>query len=127
MRNELRTFGWTVGGAFLCLAGVLWWRGHDAARDVLGGIGAALVFWGTIYPSALREVHAGWLRFAHGLGWFNTRVLLSLFYYAIVSPVGLGMRLFGRDPLDRKWSSDQPSYWIRREEQRPPDHFEHQF
>ncbi len=125
--SEQRTFGWTVGAAFLLLAGVFWWRDHILVRDALGAFGAALVVLGTIYPAALTEIRAGWLEAAHALGWFNTRLLLTLFYYGVMTPVGVAMRLFGRDPLDRKWSADQTSYWVKRGEQRSPDHFEHQF
>ncbi|HPA44747.1 MAG TPA: SxtJ family membrane protein [bacterium] len=125
--KDLRSFGWLVGGVLLALAGLMWWRGHGIARDAVGALGGALVVWGTVWPSVLREIHAGWMRFAHGLGWFNTNLLLSLFYYVVLCPIGSAMRLFGRDPLDRKWSSEQSSYWIVKKEQRPSDHYEHQF
>lgn len=119
-----------VGGVLLAFAALLWWRApirYGLARDILAATGTSLITLGTIYPAALREIRVGWLAMAHALGWLNTRVLLGLFYYGVISPVGLVMRLFGRDPLDRKWSSDQPSYWTPRDKQRPPDHFEHQF
>ena len=125
-----RRFGWTVGGALLAIAMVFWVVAPERHRllcDLLASAGTALVILGTVYPAALREVCAGWFMLAHALGWFNTRVLLTLFYYAVVSPIGLVMRFFGRDPLDRKWSQHQQSYWVEREEQREPDHFEHQF
>lgn len=41
----------------------------------------------------------GWYKLAEGLGWFNSRVLLSLVYYLIVTPIALLFRLFGNDPL----------------------------
>lgn len=49
----------------------------------------------------------GWYKLAEGLGWFNSRVLLSLVYYLIVTPIALLFRLFGNDPLllkDKKGS-----------------------
>lgn len=128
--KELRTFGWTVGGILVALSMVWWWRSPYASslgREIVGAVGVVFIVSATVYPPALREVRAGWLILAHGMGWVNTRVLLTLFYYLVISPVGLAMRLFGRDPLDRRWSPDQPSYWTKREEQRPSDHFEHHF
>lgn len=44
----------------------------------------------------------GWYKLAEGLGWFNSRVLLSLVYYLIVTPIALLFRLFGNDPLHLK-------------------------
>lgn len=41
----------------------------------------------------------GWYKLAEGLGWFNSRVLLSLVYYLIVTPIALLFRLVGNDPL----------------------------
>ena len=49
----------------------------------------------------------GWYKLAEGLGWFNSRVLLSLVYYLIVTPIAFLFRLFGNDPMllkDRKGS-----------------------
>ncbi len=128
--KELRTFGWTVGGLLVGLSAVWWWWSaytSSAGQEFVLAAGVVLVVLATVYPAALREFRAGWLALARGMGWVNTRVLLTLFYYGVIGPVGLVMRLFGRDPLDRKWPSDQPSYWIKREKQRPPDHFEHHF
>ncbi|MDR9415209.1 MAG: SxtJ family membrane protein [Gracilimonas sp.] len=44
----------------------------------------------------------GWYKLAEGLGWFNSRVLLSLVYFLIVTPIALLFRLFGNDPLRLK-------------------------
>ena len=40
----------------------------------------------------------GWKRIATVIGDFQARVVLSLFYFVIVLPFGLGVRLFA-DPL----------------------------
>ncbi|MCE5270112.1 SxtJ family membrane protein, partial [bacterium] len=56
-----------------------------------------------------------WMKLAHALGWFNTRLLLILVFYLVLTPVGLLMRLFGKRPLSLGWDKDAPSYWIERE------------
>ncbi len=71
----------------------------------LGGYGA--------YP-LIRPVYLGWMKFAFVLGWINTRILLGLFFYLVVTPIGLGMRLFGKDLLDEKIERSQASYWQKR-------------
>lgn len=53
-----------------------------------------------------------WKRIAHAIGRFQTRLLLSLFYFLVISPLGLLMRLFRWDPLatsPRK--AAHPSNW----------------
>lgn len=49
----------------------------------------------------LRNLWHRWLGFARKIGTFQSRVLLTLFYFLVVTPFGLAMRLFG-DPLQRK-------------------------
>jgi hypothetical protein len=44
----------------------------------------------------------GWMAFAHAVGWFNTRVLLTVTYFVIIAIAWIGTRLAGADLLDRK-------------------------
>ena len=46
----------------------------------------------------MRVLWGGWKAVATRIGHFQTRVILSLFYYVLMLPVAVGMRLF-RDPL----------------------------
>ena len=55
------------------------------------------------------------MAFAHVLAWFNTRLILGLLYYVVMTPLGFVMRVFGHDPL-RKRRRPAPSYWDLREE-----------
>ena len=40
--------------------------------------------------------------------------LLGVFYYLVLTPIGLFFRLIGRDILKRKFEPDTDSYWIKR-------------
>ena len=40
-----------------------------------------------------------WYKLAEGLGWFNSRVLLSVVYYVFITPIAFIFRLVGNDPL----------------------------
>lgn len=51
------------------------------------------------FPVAGNWIVWGWFKLAEGLGWFNSRVLLSIVYYFVVTPIGILFRLFGNDPL----------------------------
>jgi hypothetical protein len=48
----------------------------------------------------LNKIWQLWKRFAHGLGRVNTVILLTLFYFLVISPFGLLLRLFGWSPLE---------------------------
>ncbi len=113
-RAELRRFGFTLGVPFGLLAAVSAWRGHTVAPATLGGLTATLAILALIGPGLLHPVYRGWMAMAQGLGWFNTRLLISVVYFLMMTPIGLVMRLIGRDPLARRLR-DRESYWIPRQ------------
>ena len=60
------------------------------------------------------------------LGWVNTHIILSLLFYAVLTPVGLILRLF-RDPLDRQLGDGRTSYWVSKEPNSDPKTYDNQF
>jgi membrane-associated protease RseP (regulator of RpoE activity) len=56
------------------------------------------------------RAYARWTRFFLGLGTVWTAVILAIVYLFSVGPVGVVMRLAGRDPLDRRLRPE-PSFW----------------
>ncbi|MCW5890256.1 MAG: hypothetical protein KIT14_06855 [bacterium] len=111
--RELRRFGVSVGGVFGLLALISWWRGHTVPPMVLGALCMGLVVPGLVAPAVLGPVERRWMRFAEVLGRINARIILSVFWVLVMTPVGLVRRLFG-DPLDRSMRSGQTSVWVRR-------------
>ncbi len=65
----------------------------------------------------LLRLWEGWKSFARLMGGFQSRVLLSLFYFFVVTPFGLGVRVFG-DPLFLR-QTRKLSNWIPRDETSP--------
>lgn len=96
---EGRRFGLTVGGAFLLLGGVSWWRGHTTAPMVLWIIGGALAGLGLVLPGRLGPVFRSWMAVAHGLSKVTTPIFMGLIYFVVLTPVGLVRRIIGRSPL----------------------------
>ena len=111
--RELRRFGLTVGGVFLLLGTISRWRGHFWPPLGLWAIGTALVVPGLLAPSILGPVERAWMRFAEGLSWFNTRVILGALFYVLITPVGWVLRRW-RDPMDRRMDDGRSSEWIKR-------------
>lgn len=111
--TDLRRFGLTVALPLLLLA--LWgmWRQHPVLPWLLGGLALTLGALAVLSPDGLRPVHRVWMRGADLLAWVNTRLVLGLVYFLVMTPIGLLMRLAGRDPLDRRLG-DRPSYWMAR-------------
>jgi hypothetical protein len=98
------------------LLGVAAWnlyRGRTTVVVIFGSSGAALVVAGLLVPAAARAFHVAWMRFAAALGHVNSRVLLTLVYYLVVTPYGFVSRLVRRDPLRRRGKAEE-SYWVER-------------
>jgi len=110
-KSELRKFGLTIGVAFAVLGGLLFWR-DKSFWIYLEIVAAAFILAGLVLPQVLRPVERVWMKAAHVLGIVMTTVILTLAFFLVVSPTGLVMRLFGRDPMNRKLDRGASSYWI---------------
>jgi hypothetical protein len=111
--RELRKFGLTVGGIFLLLGLVSWYRGHEIPPRVLWTLGVLLVGPALVAPRWLGPVERRWMQMAGALGAVNSRIILTVLYYAVIAPTGVVLRRF-RDPLDRRLDDGRPTNWIKR-------------
>jgi hypothetical protein len=102
-----------VAAVLLAVAAWNVYRGRPTVVYIFGAPGAALVVAGLLVPPAARAFHTAWMRFAVLLGHVNSRVLLTLMYYLVVTPYGVVTRLAGRDPLRRRGAKAE-SYWVER-------------
>ena len=62
--------------------------------------------------TVLKKIWTAWKRVGQFIGDFIARVVLSLFYFTLFVPSGVGVRLFG-DPLDMKAKANH-SWWLQR-------------
>lgn len=61
-----------------------------------------------------KSLYHTWMKFAHILGWVNTRIILTIIYFVIITPLSLIFKLVGKDPMNR-YFDNVGSYWIKRE------------
>ncbi len=118
--SDLRKFGWTVGVAFVLLWAAFAYAfpyllGKGRSFPLLWQIGAVLIVLGTVLPRILKPVFYAWMTLALALGFVMTRVLLTIFFFLVLTPVGLVFKLIGRDALHRKLDPRAESYWIKKE------------
>ena len=92
-------FGRTVGGAFLVLAGITWWRGHPMTTTVFGVLGTVLLLAGLLIPTFLGPVERAWMSVAHAISRVTTPIVMAVIYFAVLTPVGLLRRTIGSNPL----------------------------
>ena len=111
--KHLRKFGLVVGGVFAAIALFLLIRSDwsSTAGIILGAIGAPLILLALVYPPALGPVERVWMKIAHVLGWINTRLLLGILYFTVVTLTRVFLFITRKDPMNRKPSPALATYW----------------
>jgi hypothetical protein len=126
-RPALRRFGFSVGGVMLSLGILLLWRHRQGSGWPLTSIGSTLVVAAALAPASLKYVHGTWMILSLAVGWVVTRVLLTIVFFLIVSPIGLAQRAFGKRAIEAAFKTDATSYWQRRPGLPEPVDYEKQF
>ena len=110
-KNELRNFGLLTGAIVAVLFGLLlpWIRSHSLP-SIPWIIAAIFWFLALLVPRGLNPVYQIWMRIGFVLGWINTRIILGIIFYGLVTPMGLILRFFNQDPMARKFEDNLQTY-----------------
>jgi len=112
--DDIRKFGYLFAVIGVLIAAWMIYKGHGGWPWALVGSGFFLTT-GLFFKPVLRPIYIVWMKFAYILGWVNTRLLLGIFFFLILTPLGLILRLMGKDLLDQKIDRSARSYWVKRE------------
>ena len=126
-RRDLRNFGLSVG-IVLVLIGLLLWYYARGAYPCFLIAGAVLVLSGLALPSVLKPLQKAWMALAVTLGFVMTRLILSLLFFLVFTPMRFIGRLTGHRFLDLKIDKNAASYWrYRQPEDTVKENLEKQF
>ena len=120
--KQLRQFGWIAATAFGLLAGLIGWRGGlfgfdfgTATRVVIPaliGVGMLVGLLAWLAPRANRPLYLGLILLTFPIGFVLSHVIMAALFYGLFTPVALVFRLIRRDPLQRRFDPELPSYWV---------------
>ena len=104
---------------FLVLPGVigaylLFWKGAWSG-SLWMAVGAFLSMC-RLVPPLFRVIYRLWIGFSVILGYFVSRIVLTVIFFLVITPTGLIMRMVGKDPMERKRDPTVSSYWIRKDD-----------
>ncbi len=110
IRQSDRAFGLTFAAVFAIIGPVGWlvfearliWAPVAASVFLLVALAA---------PGILLPLNRLWARIAHLVGLFSNALLLGSFFFLFVLPLGLIIRLFGKDPMVRTIDAEAETYW----------------
>lgn len=110
-RKDLFWFGILLC-MFVLLAGLILryqWQ-LPGASEAVWTVGAVVVLVYAVARPLRIPIYLGWMYAVFPIGWVVTRLLLGTVYYLVLTPVGLLLRITGRDPMRRR-TGESDSYW----------------
>ena len=108
-----RSFGILFSIVFLIIA---FWPIISGDPLRLWSIPISVIFLvlGLLNSKLLNPLNIVWVKFGELLGRIIAPIVMAIIYFIIVTPIGLFMRLIGKDLLNIKFSKAN-TYWIKRE------------
>ncbi len=127
-KRELRTFGWILPLFAVAVGAIFQWRvGAPGAARVVWIAGGALTAVYLAIPPLRRFVYLGWMYASYPIGYVVSHVILGIAFYAVFTPVGVLMRLSGKDPMTRRFDRSAASYWVEHDPHREMERYFSQY
>ena len=111
--NSNRSFGIVFFIVFLIIS---FWPSIEGQSLRIWSLAVALIFLvlGLLNSKLLSPFNLIWIKFGEALGRIIAPIAMGIVYFIIITPIGLFMRLIGKDLLNIKFIKID-SYWIKRE------------
>lgn len=128
-RKDLRVFGIGALVATSILSVLLHFRKGLPLKWAVAivAFGAFVCVTSLILPRLARIIYVVLVGIALPVGMTISFLLMAIFYYLILTPIGLFFRLTGRDLLDLKYKRTAESYWVKRKSPDSLKRYFHQF
>ena len=109
-----RSFGLVFFFVFLIIG---LWPLLDGGQFKIWSLFFSLLFLvlGLMNSKLLTPINLLWTKFGILLGNIFAPIVMSFIFFLVVTPIGLLMRIMGRDLLRTKYNKSGKSYWIKRE------------
>jgi len=110
-----RSFGVVFSVVFLIIS---FWPLFTEGTIRIWAIFIAILFLLISYfkPDALYPLNKIWFKFGLLLGSIVSPIVMGIVFFIIVTPIGIIMRIIGKDLLNKKINNSVKSYWIKREQ-----------
>jgi hypothetical protein len=135
--KTLRHFGFIALAGFGFVAAIAWFEvlvfsfGLGAARPWVAGIAGGLALLSALFslvaPKANRPIFVGLALLTFPIGFVLSYVILGTLFFGLIAPVAIFFRITGRDPMNRKYEPDAPSYWTPARPARAADSYFKQY
>jgi hypothetical protein len=125
--KEIKSFARLVGTILLLLGIFLIWKQNGGGIPLLV-VGVLLWVVSQLAPNLLKPAQKAWMILALMMGWVMSRVILTIFFCLMVTPIGIVLKLMRKDLLDARIDKRVKSYWKPKEiRELSPEDFEKQY
>jgi len=124
--KTVKQFGLILSGILTVLGLVAFLRGHHQYKWEWPVAAVSLAL-SLAAPALMVYIYRPWMIVAEMISWVVLRVILGVFFYLILTPVNLIMRLLKKDILDQKIDRSQATYWNKRTVSTTPERYEKLF
>ena len=69
---------------------------------------------GLLNSKLLSPLNKSWIKLGEILGIIIAPIVMALVYFAILTPISIIVRVFGKDLLGLKFLKEKETYWIKR-------------
>ncbi len=126
-KDSLKKFGITMSACFAIITLLVALK-HKHNPLPFCFVSSLFILMAFVAPKALRLIYISWMKVGFVLGWINSRIILTVIFYLICTPIGLVMRLFGKDLLSLKTEKSAKTYWLKKDSRHfNPQGYERQF
>lgn len=121
-----RAFGLWFGALAAAAALLAAWKGRESALG-WGAVAALFVATAFLAPALLGPLNRGWHHLGLLLSRLTTPIVMGVLFFVVLTPVGVIMRGFGKDPLRLRFDRGASSYWLIRPNHNRPTSMTRQF
>lgn len=115
--KSLKKFGLTIGIIFIIVS--LWMIFFNSFSNIVSFAlliaGSFLFINGMFFQKKLASIYKFWMGIAFVLGWFVSRILLSIIFAFLITPIALIAKLFSKSFLSLSFDKKVDTYWIKKE------------
>jgi len=116
-KHQLRSFGlFWLPGFCLLVALFAWLRyEHSQLAMILSAVALVSILVSLVQPRVLQPLFVILMVVTFPIGIVVSHLLIAAVYYLVITPIGLLLRLRGRDAMKRRFPGGEESYWVERE------------
>ena len=108
------SFGMLFVAVFALVGSYVWWRG-GSLHPWWFGLSASTLLVTLVAPDLLAPLNRAWMRLASILNTIVSPIVLGIMFFGVFAPIGIVMRLAGRDAMRRRLDPGARTYWQERD------------